>query len=68
MLPDCSLNHETKYVVGTINAMKITTDRVGFGPDAYCPLRISGRCQSPQITPLMRTGRGIFASKRRVSM
>ncbi len=46
---------------------KTTVDSKGLPPE-YWPLRMSGACQTHQISALKRTGRGRRASIKRVSM
>ena len=49
----------------TTSTMNSMADSTGCGPEAYCPLRISGVCHSPQMMPLTRIGAGMPPATRR---
>src|ERR1700722_1190798 len=68
MLPEDRRSHpKTKPMPITVTT-KTIADSSGWGPDAYCPLRMSGVCQSPQINPLRKIGAGMPEATSRVSM
>ena len=66
-LPDSRRSRPTKYPAETMETMNSDAESSGKAPEAYCPLKINGTCQKPQIKPLVSTGFGTRASTKRVS-